>query len=114
MKRITCPVALSLGRIGTVAAYLAAPGLAVHRGNTGSGTWVVRHILTGRLAMPKHLMFHTRKIAARYARCIAEVIDFEEEDPRLQKNGGLPLYREHVVPALERFKAGHDPEVKNT
>lgn len=112
MKRIRCSV--SFGNQTTyVAAYLAAPGLAVHRSTLEgkllpeSFGWTITHILSGRTAIPSNMAtFKTRREAVRFARCLSEFLDFTV--------GGRTLdvqlnFREHIVPVIERFKAGHDP-----
>ena len=111
MKRIKCPI--SSGKTTHVAAYLAAPGLAVHR-EIWEGKilpislgWTIIHILSGRTAVPSNMAaFRTRREAARFARCLSEFFDFTVGGPTLEAQLN---FREHIAPVIERFKAGHDP-----
>ncbi len=119
MKRIQCPITRGNGRTHYVPAYVAAPGLAVHRwsytrnGDTTVSTnwWSISHISSGRSATPNGISLQTRREAARLARCLAEEVDWTADEETLDAK---IRFRTHIAPAVERFKAGHDPAEEST
>ncbi len=103
-KRISCPITTEGGKhIESVTAYLAAPGLAVHK--MYAGYWTITHTLSGQSAKPSNLTLRIRVDAMRFARCLAETIDFTVEKP----GEGKLNFSKDIDPAIQRFKAGHNP-----
>ena len=116
MKRIQCLIKTEDNKEYYVPAYLAAPGLAVHRETydhargivvSNSRYWEITHIYSGIGVTSDHLHQTTRREAARLARCLAEKIDWTADEETL--NAKI-RFRTHIAPIIKRFKAGHDPE----
>lgn len=102
-KRISCPITTGEGEhIEKVVAYLAAPGLAVHK--MYAGYWTITHALSGLSAKPSKLILEKKVDAMRFARCLAEVINFTTENP----GDGINFLND-IQPIIKRFKAGHNP-----
>ena len=108
MKRIQCLIKTRDNITHYVPAYLAAPGLAVHREVfSNSQYWKITHISSGRSATPNGVSLQTKRETARLARCLAKEIDWTVDGETLDAK---LRFRTHIAPAIERFKAGHDPE----
>ncbi len=105
MKRIQCPITRSDGKTHYVSAYVAAPGLAVHREGL-TDTWGITHISSGRGVVPRDMYLLTKRDEARLARCLAVFFDYTADEETV-----LATLRPktHIEPAVDQFKAGRDP-----
>ena len=104
MKKITCKICLASSKQKEVNAYEAVPGLAIHKG--GFDSWYVTHVSSGLSVTPSELVLGSRKEAVRWAKCLAEVLDFTSSTDLIEKS----MTMDTVPSIIKLFRSGHCPE----